>query len=159
MLQILGHLQPPTPIKTENSTTNDFVSKNLKQKRSKSWDVRYHWLRDRSLQKQFKIYWDRGINNWADYFTKHHSAKHHKVMRPKHIHMANLIRKIIINSQKVNENTSTSWTPRGCVDLMAYTSHSYIHNRRPNSNDVKAKHVISLLKRSRPIVCKSIIAS
>ena len=32
MLQTLGHPQPPTPIKTDNSTANDFVLKNLKQK-------------------------------------------------------------------------------------------------------------------------------
>ena len=159
MLHTLGHPQPPTPIKTDNSTANDFVSKNLKQKRSKSWDMRYHWLRDRSLQQQFKIYWDKGINNWADYFTKHHSTKYHKVMRPKYIHMANLIGNVIINSQKVNKITSTSWTPRECDDLMVYTGHSYSHNRRPNPNDVKARHVISLLERSRPIVYKSTIAS
>ena len=56
MLQTLNHPQLPTQIKTDNSTANDFVSKKLKQKRSKSWDLRYHWLRDRCNQNQFKVF-------------------------------------------------------------------------------------------------------
>ena len=46
-LAALDHPQHPTPIKTDNSTAKDFVNKNLNQKRSKSWDMCYHWLRDR----------------------------------------------------------------------------------------------------------------
>ena len=40
----LGHPQPPTPLKTDNSTTESFANSTLRQKRSKSWDVRFHWL-------------------------------------------------------------------------------------------------------------------
>ena len=54
-------------------------------KRSKSWDMRYHWLRDRENQKQFDIYWKPGIQNHADYWTKHHSVLHHRDMRPKYV--------------------------------------------------------------------------
>ena len=43
----LNHPQPPTPIKTDNSTTTGFVYDNIHQKRSKSWDMRYYWLHDR----------------------------------------------------------------------------------------------------------------
>ena len=74
----LGHPQPPTPLKTDSSTSNDFVHANMKRKRSKSWDMRYHWLRDRTLQQHLQIYWDRGSNNHADYFTKHHPPIHHR---------------------------------------------------------------------------------
>ena len=41
---------------------------------------------DRAQQKQFKIYWDRGVKNLADYFSKHHSAAHHKQVRPIFLH-------------------------------------------------------------------------
>ena len=59
----------------------------MKQKMSKSWDMRFNWLRDRSvIQKLFRIYWDKGTNNLADYFTKHHAPAHHKHMRPVYIH-------------------------------------------------------------------------
>ena len=44
ILIFLGHPQPPTPIKVDNSTANNFVHNNITQKRSKSWDMRFHWL-------------------------------------------------------------------------------------------------------------------
>ena len=44
--------------------------------------MRFHWLRE---NKNFIIYWDRGTNNDADYFTKHHAPRHHKTMRTKYI--------------------------------------------------------------------------
>ena len=82
ILNALGHHQKPTPVKSDNSTAASFVNDLLKQKRSKSWDMRFHWLRE---NKNFIIYWDRGTNNDADYFTKHHAPRHHKTMRPKYI--------------------------------------------------------------------------
>ena len=85
ILEDLGHPQPPTPLKTDNSTANNFVHSTMKQKRSKSWDMRYHWLRCREAQKQVKIYWEPGTNNNADYYTKHHPPKHHRLQRPKYI--------------------------------------------------------------------------
>ena len=47
ILETLQYLQPPTPIKIDNATSHNFVTKKLKQKMSKSWDMRYHWFRDR----------------------------------------------------------------------------------------------------------------
>ena len=49
-LDILGHPQPPTPIKTDNSTALGFVKNLVHQKRSKSWDMRFHWLREKILK-------------------------------------------------------------------------------------------------------------
>ena len=82
-LEQLGHQQPATPIKTDNSTTKGFVHNNIHQNRLKSWDMRYHWLRDRQTKKEFNIYWDKGSNNHADYFTKHHPTKYHLEIRSK----------------------------------------------------------------------------
>jgi hypothetical protein len=48
-------------------------------------DMRFYWIRDRVRQGQFIVYWRRGITNRADYFTKHHSDKHHKVTLPVYI--------------------------------------------------------------------------
>ena len=45
-LQSLDHPQPPTPIKTDNSTANSFVHSNIRQKGSKTWDMRFNWLRN-----------------------------------------------------------------------------------------------------------------
>ena len=80
ILEALGHPQPPTPIKTDNSTAQGFVNDNINQKRSKSWDMRYYWLRDKVAQDLFDIYWMKGSNNHADYWTKHFPTVYHKTI-------------------------------------------------------------------------------
>ena len=45
--------------------------------------MRFHLVRDRMLQGQFHIYWDKGENNFGDYYTKHHPPHHQHKMRPK----------------------------------------------------------------------------
>jgi hypothetical protein len=47
----LGHIQPPTPLRTDNSTTFGILNETIKKKRSKATDMRYHWLIDRVRQK------------------------------------------------------------------------------------------------------------
>ena len=91
LLEILQHAQIPTPIKTDNSTAVAFVKEMIKQKHSKSWDMRYHWLRDQQHNNIIKIYRDKGQNNKADYFTKHHAPIHHKRMRKLYLHINNVI--------------------------------------------------------------------
>ena len=86
-LEAMGFPQPATPLKTDNNTANGILNNTMKQKRSKAIDVRFYWLRDRAKQGQFHIFWDSGKNNLADYFTKHHPATLHKLMRPIHTYM------------------------------------------------------------------------
>jgi hypothetical protein len=38
----LGHTQPPTPLRTDNSTAFGILNETIKKKRSKSMDMRYH---------------------------------------------------------------------------------------------------------------------
>ena len=56
ILIALGHPQPLTPIKVDNSTATSFVHNNITQKRSKSWDMRHHWLRDPPTKQQIMAY-------------------------------------------------------------------------------------------------------
>ena len=86
LLRKLNHPQPPTLIKTDNARACGFIHDNIHQKRSKSWDMRYYWLRDRLAQQQFNFYWDKGSKTYADYHTKYHAMKHHRIMRPKYVH-------------------------------------------------------------------------
>ena len=81
----LGHPQPATPIKTDNSTALGFVYNNIHMKKSKAWDMRYNWLRDREIQKQFRIYWMPGTQNHGDYWTKHHPTIYHRQIRNQYI--------------------------------------------------------------------------
>jgi hypothetical protein len=57
-------------------------------KKSKAFDMRYHWLKDRIAQKQFNLYWSPGQTNSADYFSKHHPPAHHKLMRYQYLQRA-----------------------------------------------------------------------
>jgi hypothetical protein len=84
----LGHIQPPTPLRTDNSTAFGILNETIKQKRSKAVDMRYHWLTDMVRQKQFDVYWCPGCKNLGDYHTKHRSAQHHKDMRGLILHQA-----------------------------------------------------------------------
>jgi len=84
-LEELGHPQPATPLQTDNNTASGIINDTVKQKRSKAVDMRFYWLRDRSQQEQFHIFWKPGITNRADYFSKHHPASHHQAMRPTYL--------------------------------------------------------------------------
>ena len=114
-LNELGHPQPATPIKTDNSTADGILNGTIKQQRSKAIDMRFYWLKDRAEQGQFKIYWAPGEENWADYFTKHHSATHHKTLRPVYL----------------KEPDSPS-DLQGCVKLLS----SLLKKRSPDNNPI-----------------------
>jgi hypothetical protein len=81
----LGHPQPPTPIQTDNACAAGIINDTVKQRRSKAIDMRFYWVRDRVRQQQFLVHWRRGSDNLADYFTKHHSPSHHRLMRSRYL--------------------------------------------------------------------------
>ena len=77
----MGHSQKSTPIFTDNSTAAGIDNDSLKQNRSKSMDMRYHWICYRIKQRQFIVHWEPHVVNKAGYFTKHHSPAHHTLMK------------------------------------------------------------------------------
>ena len=81
ILEEMGHKQPPTPLQTDNSMADGVINGKVQPKRTKAMDMHFHWLRDRECQEQFRIYWRPGKLNYADYWTKHHNAAHHRNMR------------------------------------------------------------------------------
>ena len=80
-LEEMGHPQPKTPMQTDNAAAHMVVTNNVQPKRTNSMDMRFHWLRDRAAQKQFRYYWRPGPKNLGDYHTKHHPGSHHVNMR------------------------------------------------------------------------------
>jgi hypothetical protein len=82
LLTEMGHIQPSTPIQTDNSTACGVVNSNIQPRRTKAMDMRFHWLRCREAQRQFRFYWAPGKSNLGDYWTKHHCAAHHIEKRP-----------------------------------------------------------------------------
>ena len=101
----LGHLQPATPIKTDNSTAKGILTKTIKQKRSKAIDMQFYWLKDRAEQGQFNIYWEPGKHNLTNYPTKHHTGAHHAIVRPMYLYDAN----------------KSPTTAKGCVEILKST--------------------------------------
>ena len=52
--------------------------------------MQFYWVQDQVNQKQFHVYWKPGVQNLADYVTKHHTAQHHQAMQHKFLHKINL---------------------------------------------------------------------
>jgi hypothetical protein len=92
-LEELGHPQPATPFDTDNNTAQGILNSKMRQKLSKSFDMRYWWMKDRIAQGQFDLKWAPGKFNLADYFTKHHPPWHHRKMRYKYLQKVPSIQK------------------------------------------------------------------
>jgi hypothetical protein len=104
-LEEMGWPQPATPIQTDNSVAHGITNDTVKQRRSRAINMRFYWIRDRVRQGQYRIHWQPGSTNLADYFTKHHSPAHHRLMCPLYLH----------NSQSLRTTTTTSSTIPGPV--------------------------------------------
>ena len=74
--------------------------------------MRYFWLKDRVSQSEFIIYWDKGSNNHADYWTKHWPARYHQQIRPTYILKGNHL--------ALTMNMIDSSKLRGCVENPLY---------------------------------------
>jgi hypothetical protein len=85
-LEEMGHLQPPTPVETDNNTAAGITSDSAKQKRSKAMGMCFCWMRGRARQGQFHIAWRKSVLNKADHFSKHHPAARHRELRSTHSH-------------------------------------------------------------------------
>ena len=81
----MGHPQPPTPIKTDNSTADGIANRSVIPRKTRSMNMRFYWVRDRVSQKMCLIYWKPGKENLADYFSKHHPPTHHQRIRPDYV--------------------------------------------------------------------------
>jgi hypothetical protein len=105
-LEEMGHKQPltGTPLETNNSTAaHGILHAQVCLKKSKAFDMRYHWLKDRVLaQNQFNLYWAPGKTNRADYYSKHHPPAHHKLIRYQYL-------------QRLAHTASIMSSVRGCV--------------------------------------------
>ena len=49
-LQLMGHPQPPTPVKTDNTIAKDFTYNNITIRKAKSWD-----MSARELSEQYVV--------------------------------------------------------------------------------------------------------
>ena len=97
LLEAMGHNQPPTPMQTDNSTSMSVITNKIQPKRTKAMDMRFHWLRIRANQRQFRTYWRTGPTNKGDNITKHHVASHHKISRADYLIPTNRLEQLCQN--------------------------------------------------------------
>ena len=55
ILTQIGHPHLATPFIMDNTITENFLKNNITQKRSKSWDMRYYWLREQNIKQRFQF--------------------------------------------------------------------------------------------------------
>jgi hypothetical protein len=104
----MGHNQDAIELKTDNTTSDGIINNTVQQKRSKSMDMIFYWVKDRVEQGQFNVGLASGDTNMGDYFTKHHSPVHHKHMIPYYLHDK--------HSPMIRHDTRLAIL-QGCVDL------------------------------------------
>jgi hypothetical protein len=83
-LQRIAGTNTMKPIQVDNSTAEGYVNNTIITRRLKSLEMRLNWLKCRDSQGQFRIFWDKGSHNLADYHTKHHPPEYHIAHRHTH---------------------------------------------------------------------------
>ena len=78
----LGYPQPTTIILVDNQCARGIATNTVQPKRTKSIDMKYHWIRDRVAQQQFTVLWRPGSLNLADFFTKALPVHVHSSLMP-----------------------------------------------------------------------------
>ena len=82
VLAFLGYTQPPTIILGDSACATGIANDMVKIKRTKSIDMRFHWVRDRIRQGHFQVQWRKGAHNLADFFTKALPVHKHQELMP-----------------------------------------------------------------------------
>jgi hypothetical protein len=115
----MGHPQPATLIQTYNSTACGIANDTNKQQQPRAINMRFYWVQDRVQQGQFHIYWGLGKLNLANYYTKHHAATHHQVMRSKYLYIG---KHNAANASILDSIAQAMHALRGCVKAPAPAS-------------------------------------
>ena len=73
-------------------------------------EMRYFWLLDQMAQQYFKFYYQPGLENLADYPTKHHLWQIHQHVRPYYIQTHNSLPELL--------RASKLSLRQGCVGIL-----------------------------------------
>ena len=65
-LEEMGHEQPKEPVTTDNTTSHGLIKKTMIPKRTKSYNMRFNFLKCREAQNQFDLVWRKEKINRAD---------------------------------------------------------------------------------------------
>ena len=106
-LEELVHPQLPTPMHCDNATAAGIANNTVKQQQSRIMEMRYFYIYDTVKHGIVNVKGHPGQENLADYASKHHDAKHHKMVRPLYLHEINSPRELL--------RAMTPRVLRGCV--------------------------------------------
>ena len=107
----MGHPQPATPIHCDNMMATGIANDTIKEKGSRSMEMRFFWVTDPVKNGVMDIQWHPGQEKLADYTSKHHDSKHHKIVRPWYIQED--------NSPRVLPHAAKPSALRGCVGIVS----------------------------------------
>ncbi len=88
-LKDLGHPQPPIPVHYDNATAVGIANNTSKRQKLRAMEMKYFWTCEKDAQKVFLFNWHPGMENLADYQSKHHPGGHHMAVRPYYLHKKN----------------------------------------------------------------------
>jgi hypothetical protein len=98
------------PIQCNNATAVCIANNTVIQQQSQSMEMRCMWVGDKVSQEMFDLTWHPGIENLADYQSKHHVGSHHVKVRPFYLHMD--------NSPRVLPRALRPSTLKGCIGTL-----------------------------------------
>ena len=73
----------------DNATAVGIANNTIKRQRSRAMEMRYFWTCEKDAQKVYSFKWHPGMENLADYQSKHHPGAHHTAVRPYYLHEKN----------------------------------------------------------------------
>jgi hypothetical protein len=89
-LEDLRHKQPKIPVHCDNATAVGIANNTIKRQRSREMEMRYFWTCEKDAQNVYSFQWHHGMENLANYQSKHHPGAHHTtVVRPYYLHEKN----------------------------------------------------------------------
>jgi hypothetical protein len=116
-LKEMGHRQPKTPVHCNNVPTVGIANNSIKQQHLRSMEMRFFWVGDIIAQNMYAVSWHPGMENLADYQSKHYIGSHHVRVRLWYLHME--------NSPQYLPRAQSWSTLKGCVGTL---KDGYVHN-------------------------------
>ena len=109
-LEDLGHKQPKIPVHCDNATAVGIANNTIKRQQSRAMEMRYFWTCEKDAQNVYSFQWHPGMENLANYQSKHHPGAHHTAVRPYYLHEENSPREL--------PHANPPSTLKGCVGTL-----------------------------------------
>ncbi len=106
----MGHPQPKTPLHCDNAMAVGIANNSIKRQWPHSMEMRFFWVGNNIAQYMYDVSWHPGMENLADYQSKHLLGFHHVNVRPWYLHMENFLQYL--------PRAQSQSTLKGCVGTL-----------------------------------------